>query len=157
LHISSIAVSQTLEGWIIIVASLSKELIVMPTIQIETEQLLNAALQMPRPELERFVARLFAIKAREETPNLSEAETRLLLKINQDLPPESRNRMNELIDKRQAGLITPSELEELIQLTDQTEEIGVERLKCLIELAALRNVTLDELMRQLGIKPIPHE
>ena len=32
----------------------------MPTIQIETEQLLNAALQMSRPELEQFVAKLFA-------------------------------------------------------------------------------------------------
>jgi hypothetical protein len=137
--------------------SFQKELIIMPTIQIETEQLLNAALQMPRPELERFVARLFALKAREAPPNLSEAETRLLLKINQDLSPAARSRMAELIDKRQAGLISPSELEELIQLTDQAEEIGVERLKCLIELAALRNITLDELMRQLGIKPIPHE
>jgi len=129
----------------------------MPTIQIETEQLLDAALQMPRPELERFVARLFALKAREETPNLSEAETRLLLKINQDLSPAARNRMNELIDKRQAGSISPSELEELIQLTDQSEEVGFERLKCLIDLAALRNITLDDLMRQLGVKPLPHE
>jgi hypothetical protein len=132
-------------------------MIVMPTIQIETEQLLDAALQMPRPELERFVAKLFALKAREETPNLSEAETRLLLKINQDLSPSERALLNELIDKRQAGLITPSELEELIQLTDRSDEIGAERLKCLIELAALRNITLDELMRQLGIKPVPHE
>jgi hypothetical protein len=129
----------------------------MPTIQIETEQLLNAALQMPRPELERFVAKLFALKAREETPNLSAEETKLLLKINHDLPPAARNRMNELIDRRQAGLITPAELEELIRLTDQSEEIGVERLKCLIELAALRNTTLDELMQQLGIKPVPHD
>ena len=129
----------------------------MPTIQVEPEQLLDAALQMPRPELERFVAKLFALKARQETPNLSEAETRLLLKINRDLPPAARSRMNELIDKRQAGLITPSELDELIQLTDQSEGIGAERLKCLIELAALRNVTVEELMRQLGIKPVPHE
>jgi len=45
----------------------------------------------------------------------------------------------------------------LIQLTDQSEEIGVKRLKCLIDLAALRNITLDELMRQLGIKPVPHD
>lgn len=125
--------------------------------QIEHDQLLNAALQMPRPELERFVAKLFALKAREETPNLSEAETRLLLKINQDLPPAARKRMNELINKRQSHLISPAELEELIQLTDQSEAIGVERLRYLIELAALRNVTLDELMRQLGIKPAPHD
>ena len=129
----------------------------MSNLQIEHDQLLNAALQMSRPELERFVAKLFALKAREETPNLSEAETRLLLKINQDLPSAARKRMNELIDKRQAHLISPAELEELIQLTDQSEAIGVERLRCLMELARLRNVTLDELMRQLGIKPAPHD
>lgn len=129
----------------------------MSDMQIEHDQLLNAALKMPRPELERFVAKLFALKAREETPNLSEAETRLLLKINQDIPSAARQRMNELIDKRQASLITQAELEELIQLTDQSEELGAERLKCLIELAALRNITLDELMRQLGIKPVPHD
>jgi hypothetical protein len=129
----------------------------MSDMQIEYDQLLSAASQLPRPELERFVAKLFALKAREETPNLSEAETRLLLKINQDIPPAARKRMNELIDKRQANLISQAELEELIQLTDQSEELGVERLKCLIELAQLRNIPLDELMRQLGIKPVPHE
>lgn len=129
----------------------------MPTIQIETEQLLNAAMQMPRPELERFVARLFTLKAREDTPNLSAAESALLLKINQDLPAAARRRLNELIDRRQAELVTSGELEELIQLTDQAEALGNERLKCLIELSALRDLTLDELMRQLGIKPVPHD
>ncbi|MDQ3652174.1 MAG: STAS/SEC14 domain-containing protein [Acidobacteriota bacterium] len=129
----------------------------MSDMQIEHDQLLNAALKMPRPELERFVAKLFALKAREETPNLSEAETKLLLKINQDIPPAARKRMNELIDKRGVNIITQAELEELIQLTDQSEEHGVKRLKCLIELAALRDITLDELMRQLGIKPVSHD
>jgi len=36
----------------------------MPTIQIETEQLLNAALQLPEEELEQFVFKLFPLKAR---------------------------------------------------------------------------------------------
>ena len=133
----------------------------MPTIQIETnlssEQLFNAARQMPRPELERLFARLFADKAREETPSLSKAESKLLLKINQDIAPAARRRMNELIEKRDNRLITPAELEELIQLNDHAEAFGVERLKCLIELAALRNVTLDEVMSQLGIEPVPHD
>jgi hypothetical protein len=34
----------------------------MPTIQVETEQLLHAALQIPRAELEQFVTRLLALK-----------------------------------------------------------------------------------------------
>lgn len=49
----------------------------MPTIQVDTEELLNAALQMPQGELEQFVARLFTLKARERTPVLSERESEL--------------------------------------------------------------------------------
>lgn len=129
----------------------------MPTIQIGTDELLNAALQLPRPEIERFVARLFALKAREETPNLSAAETALFLKINRDIPAGSRLRLNELIDRRQTGALTQPELAELIQLTDQAEALGNERLTCLIELASLRETPLNELMRQLGIRPVPHD
>ena len=129
----------------------------MPTIQIGIDELLNAALQLPRPEIERFVARLFALKAREETPNLSAAETALLLKINRDIPAGSRLRLNELIDRRQTGALTQPELAELIQLTDQAEALGNERLTCLIELASLRETPLNELMRQLGIRPVPHD
>lgn len=129
----------------------------MPTIQIDSEQLLNAALQMSREELEQFVARLFTLKARQETPGLSERETELLLKINQGLPPNMQQRLNELIDKRQSYTITQDELQELIKLTDRVEIFDVERLKHLIELAHLRGVTLDEVIKKLGIKPVPHD
>ena len=129
----------------------------MPTIQIETEQLLNAALQMPRPELEQFVARLFALKTRQETPGWSEKEAELLLKINQGLPAATAKRMKALIAKRDARTITDEELQELIGITDEAERLNVERVKHLIELAALRNVTLDELMDQLGLRPQPYE
>ena len=127
----------------------------MPTIQIETDQLLQAALQMPREELERFVTRLFALKARQETPGLPERETELLRQINQGLPPATGKRMKELIAKRESGTIAEAELQELIGLTDEAERLNVERIKHLMELAALRNVTLDELMDQLGVRPQP--
>lgn len=60
-----------------------------------------------------------------------------------------------VLPSRSSNLTVIWIIDELIRLTDQSEEIGVERLKCLIELAALCNVTLEELMRQLGIKPVP--
>lgn len=125
----------------------------MPTIQIEPEQLLNAALQMPEDELKQFVSKLFALKARERVPVLSEHESDLLVKINQGLSPDEASRMKELIAKRQAYTITEDELQELIRITDEAERLNVERVKYLIELAHLRNVTLDELMDQLGIRP----
>ena len=129
----------------------------MPTVQIETEQLLNAALQMPRGEMEQFVRRLFVLKAREETPCLTTVEAELLGKIEHDVPPAARRRVNELIQLRHKGRIKPAELHELIQLTNQAEDFNAERMKHLLALAALRDVPLEQLMEQLNIKPVPHD
>ncbi len=129
----------------------------MPNIQVETEQLLSAALQMPRAELEQFVARLFALKAREFAPVLPQRESELLLQINQGLPILTRERLNELIEQRRSSTITENELRELCQLTDRIEKFDAERLKSLVELAALRTVSLDDLIHQLELKPHPHD
>ena len=129
----------------------------MPTIQIETEQLLEAALQMPQSDFEQFVSRLFSIKARERAPVLSEREAELLQQIYLGLPPATQNRLNELIKKRQSYTITDDELLELNMLTNEVELFDAERLRHLTELAHLRNVPLATLIRLLGIKPVPHD
>ncbi len=119
----------------------------------ETEQLLNAALQMSRPELERFVARLFELKARQDTPSLRKRESELLLEINQGVPKALRQGYNALIKKRRKHKLTSTEHRELLELTKQIEQLDVERLKMLSELARLRGAALPELMRDLGIQP----
>jgi hypothetical protein len=129
----------------------------MPTIQIEKEQLLDAVLQMPQRELEEFVAKAFSLKARERTRALSERESELLFKINQGLPPATQRRLNELIDKRRAETISAKELRELKKLTDQIEKSDAKRLGLLTEFAHLRNVPLRKLIKQLGLKPVPHD
>jgi predicted transcriptional regulator len=129
----------------------------MPTIQIETEQLLNAALQLPPSELERFVAQLFTLKARQKAPSLPEREAELLMKINRGLPTATQERLNKLIEKRRAETISAKELRELKKLTDRIEKLDAERLELLTELAALRNVPLRKLIKQLGLKPVPHD
>jgi len=47
--------------------------------------------------------------------------------------------------------ISEREYEELLSLWQEVERRNVERLKALIELAKLRGVSVQELMRQLGI------
>ncbi len=84
-------------------------------------------------------------------------ESELLLQINQTLPPPQRKRLNLLIKKRQSHTITSAELQELKQMTHEIEKSDARRLKGLIELAALRNVPLDDLIKQLGLKPYPHD
>src|SRR6266403_2217847 len=85
----------------------SSECVVMPTIHIETEQLLHAALQLPRVELEQFVTRLLMLSIQQDTPHLTQAESELLLKINQGLPPATQQTLDELIAKRQTQTLTP--------------------------------------------------
>lgn len=128
----------------------------MPTIQIEanlsSEQLLNAARQMSRQELAQFVERVLTLRAERVAPILPVAESELLLKINHPLPDNLQRRYNQLLEGRDARTLSPEEYQELLQLTDQVELLEVERMKHLIELARLRQVSLDELMRQLGLQ-----
>lgn len=125
----------------------------MPTTQVESDQLLHVAMQMPEDEFQRFVTNLFKLKARERILTLPERESELLSKINEGLSPADAKRMNALIAKRQSHAISKDELEELIKLTDEAERLNVERIKNLLELAHLRGVTLDEVMEQLQIRP----
>lgn len=129
----------------------------MPTIQVETDELLKAALQLPQVELEQFVRRLFSLKARERTSVLSEREEELLEKIYQKPPADRQQRINELIEKRQAYTIAPAELRELIELTDQAEAFDLARLELISELAHLRNVPLDQFIQQLGLQRVAHD
>lgn len=69
------------------------------------------------------------------------------------MPPHIQQRFNELVAKRQAETLTPEELQELLQLTDQIETSDAQRVQYLGELARLRGISLPDLMKELGIHP----
>jgi hypothetical protein len=123
-------------------------------IEISTEQLLQAVERLPADELAAFAARVNLLRARRDAPWLSEDETTLLLKINRaGLEPTHQARFNELVTKRQTETIAATELQELIELTNLSEQRDVERLQALGSLARLRGITVPELMDALGIRP----
>lgn len=80
-------------------------------------------------------------------------EVDLLQLINRDIPAEARQRYDELNDALSAENITDEEHQELLGLIEQVEQADVERLRHLIELAQLRRLDLDELIKQLGLRP----
>jgi hypothetical protein len=129
----------------------------MPTITVEPDQLLEAAAQLPPAELEHFLTRLAARSRPRRTLHLSPSEAELIERINETLPPAVQERLDYLIAQRQSYALTPDEQQELIALTEQIESADARRLECLIELAALRRVTVDEVIRQLGLTPVPHD
>jgi hypothetical protein len=82
---------------------------------------------------------------------LPEHEATLLQQINKTLTQAEQERLNGLIEKRQDETLTGAELAELMMLTDLVEEIQVERLSALIELAAVRGLSLEALKKSLNL------
>lgn len=114
-------------------------------VEISTENLLNAVVRMPEKDFERFLKNAKQIKER---------ETKLINKLEDfDLSPEKRKVYRQLLKKFRAEKISPEEHQKLIALTDELENLNVERVKCLIEIAKIRNSTLDEVIKDLNIKP----
>jgi len=65
--------------------------------------------------------------------------------------------MEVLIQERRNSALTDNEGRELKSLTDRAEDHDAQRLACLTALAQLRAVPLRRLIKQLELKPIPHE
>ena len=124
-------------------------------IEIDLDEVFKSVAQLEPNELEQVVNRLLAIQARQRAVSLSTTETDLLQQINQGLPPTIRPRYEELNAKLHEETITPAEHEELLQLSDQIEQADAERLRHLIALAQLRQVSIDTLMDQIGIRRPP--
>jgi hypothetical protein len=122
-----------------------------------TEEIIQVVKQLPLPELEQLVDRVIAIRAERRAPHWTGNESELLSRINQSLPAGGRTRLKELIDRRDAETITSTELQELIGMTDPLEKLQAERLAALAELAALRGVTFDDVIKQLGIQFPDHD
>ncbi len=112
--------------------------------------------QAPAPDRKKV---LLAVKqalqelVEPKAPRLSKKETELFLKINQALPADQQKRIEELTEKLEFESITDAEHTELLRLTDAMESAQVKRLRAVAELAKVRNVSLGEMMRQLGLEP----
>ena len=112
-------------------------------------------------------ARLLAVaQARGKTPDevvadlldrlpAEASEAELLKEINEGFPETFWQRYRDLIARRRAGMLTPSEQEELIALSDQVEERTLRRTQALVELAQRRGVELTQLTERMGIRPVP--
>ena len=75
----------------------------------------------------------------------------MLSQINQGFSDAWWEHFQALIRKRGDGVLTPTELEELIPLTNRLERQEAKRLKALVKLANLREQSLRSLMKELGL------
>jgi hypothetical protein len=120
------------------------------------DELIQAANQLDATDLDRLLHQVIFLRASRKTQVLPEEESQLLIKINQGVPPDLHAQYQMLRQKRESETLTETEHITLIQLSNQIEQIGAQRLEALANLAQLRQVSLLDLMETLGIQPMTY-
>jgi hypothetical protein len=132
-----------------------KKMEAIPT--IDSQSLLRDADRMPVTELERFLKDINALLRRKKTQDKALRERQLLHKINRTvLDATQTERYHILVEKLELSTMTDAEHTEFGILATQEEKLRNQRVKYMIELAQLRNITLSQVMASLGLIPLNH-
>ncbi len=119
------------------------------------QEILQGISDLETPVLESFYQEVADMVAKRKAKVLSQKESELFLVINKpSLPPVKKKLFNDLYAKLQDETITKDEKSILDKLIIVQEQQGVKRLEALISLAQLRNTTLPQIMKDLGIPKI---
>lgn len=114
-------------------------------------QLIHQVEQLRPVEFEQFLRSILALNARRRSKGLPLGESLLLKKINKEFPSKKMERFLLLDEKRREDTLTPEEHGELLSLVRQLEKYDAEKLQLVGQLALLRNVPFDVLLKQLGL------
>ena len=120
----------------------------------EMESKMHEVAQAEGLDVPTLVRETMAARLREYNPARGLTERELVEQINRGFSEEFWARFRELVAKRRAETMTPEEQQEAIGMTDRTEARAVERLQCLLELSARRGRSVQQLMTEMGIRPV---
>jgi excisionase family DNA binding protein len=112
----------------------------------------QAASQRNVAKLDRLLQQIVTLRAQRKAQALPPEEADLLERINQGVPDDLHAAYQALRAKREAETLTEAEHDRLIQLSNQIEQLGAQRLEALATLAQLRQVALPTLMGTLGLE-----
>lgn len=115
-------------------------------------KILETIKRLETPVLESFLDEVSLILARRKSVSLSKKESTLMDKINNGVSIQVRERQKELSLKNRCENLIAKEKQELLQISQQIEEADILRLTSLIELAQTREVSVDTLMNEFGLK-----
>ncbi|MEO6759749.1 MAG: STAS/SEC14 domain-containing protein, partial [Saprospiraceae bacterium] len=105
---------------------------------------------------EEFVTSILALNARRKSKGLLPEESLLLKQINKEFSPKKMGRFLLLDEKRRQENLSPEEHRELLVLVRQLEKQDAQKLNWIGQLAILRKVSLDALLKQLGLYQLQH-
>jgi len=122
-----------------------------PKLKVGLDEILNGIAQLDKSDVEYFLKEVSNVLAQKKASNFSKREAELLLKINDSWTTDKWRRYQSLGEKLQAETMSEKEYEEYMILVDEKQDRAISRLKNIIELAALRKVSVSVLSKELGI------
>jgi Glu-tRNA(Gln) amidotransferase subunit E-like FAD-binding protein len=129
----------------------------MPIVQFKQELSMNDLLgvveQFSSNELEEFIQKIQLLKNKKAT-KIASKEAELIKIIQRNFTEVEQSHFDELVEKRQAYTITDEELMALIEMTDYSEQLSVERVKALGKLSKLTGKSVDDLMEELKLNSV---
>ncbi|MEI6408506.1 MAG: hypothetical protein WCR52_03940 [Bacteroidota bacterium] len=128
---------------------------IMTTIQIQSntkvplDDVLNGVAALETPELEDFFHKVAQVLAERKSSHLSESESELLRKINAGYPQELTKRYEYLLTQKKKQALSSGEQQEMVEISDQFEAFDALRMEHLLALSQLRNMPLEQLLKNL--------
>jgi hypothetical protein len=115
-------------------------------------EILNSAAGLDKKEFENLYKKLSVLRVQKQgTSVLDKTEATLLKNINKAFPADKWERLQYLDWKLEHNSLNKTEEQESLKLAEAYENYYVERVKNMAQLAALRQISIEELATQLGI------
>lgn len=121
-------------------------------ISLTLEDVLKGIANLEMGELEELTDKVIGLRAERRIPSIPQDEADLLEKINRGLSADERRRYGQLLQKLLDESMSTEEHEEYLSLIGQIKLADAKRMHCLVELAALRNRSVDAVMDELGLR-----
>jgi hypothetical protein len=119
--------------------------------KVTPAQVLADMARLSARQLEIVIERAAVLRLQKRKWVMSARESELLRIINRGLNAEKSAKLEDLQQKLRAETITRREQAQLRRLADELERLAAERLKALIELAAIRKTTVAKLMEEMSL------
>ena len=123
---------------------------IQPNTNVAVDDVLAGVASLDTAELEDFFQKVAQVLAERKAPHLSNRESELLRKINAGYPEDMTKRYEYLLAQQKKHALPPAEQQELIEISDHFETYDAKRLESLLELAQLRSISLDELLKNIS-------
>jgi len=119
--------------------------------QLPFSGLVEKAIALSATEFDAYIDTLLRIRLKRKVNSVFESESNLLQKINNAVPKTLLKEHDKLAKKMRASTISETEYNQLLEITQTIEMKSVERLKLIADLAALKNLNIDEVIKQYDL------